>query len=163
MSRTLNGTPQYDVGPPMTLSPFTAGTSVSALPANRAYYARTVNGGTISGLQVDIGVSSGNACVGVYRSSGTGIAARPGTRIATSGSVPCPAVGVQTIALTASVAVLPGDWLALVFDNGTATVRRILNAATNSAALAGQQDAAFPLPATAAAVGSGNVVMLVGS
>lgn len=158
----LSGVP--DTGPPMTFDPRWASTTVAALPANRAYYARTVNGGTINGVQIDVGVQSGNICIGVYRTTGAGPAARPGTRVATSGSVLCPAVGAQTVNFTAPITVLPGDWLAIVSDNATATFRRVLNSGLQSAALFCQQDSAFPLPATTTAPGaSGNTVMMVGA
>jgi len=158
----LAGAP--DTGPPMTFDPRWGNTSVAAPTANRAYYARTRDGGVITGVQLDIGVSSGNICVAVYRNTGSGPAARPGTRVATSGTTASPGTGAQTISFGGSVTVQPGDWFYIAADNATITFRRALNAGLAPLSLFCQQDSAFPAPATAGPVAAAaNTVLMVGT
>lgn len=89
--------------------------------ANSTRFYRVVEGGTISKIRLSIGVSSGNICVAAYSNTLTGLAAKPGTRLATSGSVASPGTGIQDIALGASVVLAVGDWLAVGADNTTVT------------------------------------------
>lgn len=154
-----------DRGVPLTVDPRASGTSLGASgAANRAYYARVVNWGTITGLMVDIGVSSGNIAAAVYSNTGVGAAARPGTRTATTGSIASPGTGPQTLSLGGSVVVEPGDWFCVAADNTTVTFRRVLNAGLVSAALFCQQDSAFPPPANASSLATtSNTIMIVGS
>lgn len=154
-----------DVGPPMTIDPRTSGTTLSALgAANRAMVGRVTSGGTITGITVEVGVASGNISVAVYRNSGSGAAARPGARVATSGAVACPAAGVQTVPLGGAVTVQPGDWFALSADNVTATFRRLLSGAGGAyLSLYGQVDAAHPTPASVTLAAAATTVMMVGT
>jgi hypothetical protein len=89
--------------------------------SNYCLYQRVIGSGTISKIGLWIKVSSGNISVAVYSNSGTGSAAVPTTRQATSGAVSCPASGYAEISLGASVAVNDGDWIAISVDNVTAT------------------------------------------
>jgi hypothetical protein len=89
--------------------------------ANDARFVRVLAGGTISKVGLQVEVSSGNISVGVFRKTGAGRTAGPGSRVATSGAVACPAVGYAEVSLGASVDVEPGDYLALSCDNTTAS------------------------------------------
>lgn len=127
--------------------------------ANRTIYVRMRNGAVITKVGYQVGVQSGNVCVAAYANTGAGRAATPGARLATSGSVACPAVGYAETALGAAVTVLPGDWLALACDNITATFAAALgqNVTNLVAGLVAYQDAsAFPCPTTPAIAGYGS-------
>lgn len=125
--------------------------------AGYAYYMRLVGYGmTVSALRIYVGAQSGNICVGVYGSQGSGSSAAPYNLKATTGSIPCPAPGEQAVALTSSVTIARGDWVAIAVDNTGASFLRSAptTAVTNGAAA--NQASAFPLPGTAdAANGSG--------
>lgn len=149
------GDPQ-NLGFPATVDPRNLAFTSGIGSANRTYYHRVTGGGTITKIGLYVAASSGNICVSVYANTGTGRASMPGNRVATSGSVACPAVGYQEIALGASVTVTSGDyWFAISLDNGTAT---FATAGTSGQAIQGMsawQDSAFPSPATAAASNGG--------
>lgn len=145
-------------GFPVTVDPRQIAFTSSIGSASRAYYHRVTGGGLITKIGLYVATTSGNVCVSVYANTGTGRASMPGARVATSGSVACPAVGYAEISLGASVDVASGDhWFAISMDNTTAT---IASAGTSGQAIQGVsawQDAAFPCPATATPVnGSGN-------
>ena len=89
--------------------------------ANSTRFYRVLNGGTITKVRINVGVQSGNIGVAAYRNTGTGLAAVPGIQLATSGSIACPAPGINDVALGSSVTLLSGDWLAIGADNTTAT------------------------------------------
>jgi hypothetical protein len=91
--------------------------------ANDAMYYRVRGSGVISKIAMIINVSSGNVSVAVLR--GTPGLTTPGARIATSGTVACPAAGTQEISLGGSVAVNEGDWFGISVDNTTATFGRV--------------------------------------
>ncbi len=97
--------------------------AVGAGSANALYGYRVIEGGTITKIRVGVGTTSaGNICVAVYGNSGVGLAARPLNRVATSGTVPCPAANTTAdIPLGTSVVVAAGDWLTFGCDSGTAT------------------------------------------
>lgn len=105
---------------------YAVGSSAAYAPvaASQTRYMRLLTGGVpMSKVAVDVGVQSGNIAVAVYRNSGVGKAARPtGGRLATSGSVACPAVGYQEIDLGATIVPQPGDWVAIATDNATVTL-----------------------------------------
>lgn len=139
-----------NLGFPATMDPrliaFTGGVGT----ANRAYYHRVTGGGTITKIGLYVANSSGNICVSVYGNSGTGRASMPGNRVATSGSVACPAVGYAEISLGASVNVSSGDfWFAVSIDNATATLATAGTAGQAIQGMSAWQDSAFPCPATA--------------
>lgn len=132
--------------------------------ANRCLYLRATGSGVISKIAVDIGTSSGNIDVGVYANTGVGRAARPAARKTSSGSVASPGTGYQEIALTASVYVEEGDWLAVSSDN--ATVTYALTGGNGSSGSMAQglshfQTGTFPLPATAAPSGTNAIYSVV--
>ncbi len=72
---------------------------------------------TVTAIRTSIAASSGNLDVGLYNNSGT--------RLASSGSVTCPAAGAASINFTASATINPGIYyLAISADNTTATFNR---------------------------------------
>lgn len=113
----------YAIGVPMTYGllgqqsqlGFTAG------GANQCRYFRVIGSGTIDSIGIVIGSTTGNIGVAVYRKTGVGRDARPGTRLATTGSIASPGNGYQEIALGASVSVENGDFFALSASSGTIT------------------------------------------
>lgn len=106
-------------GIPSTVPTFLMGPQAGVQPgANLVRYYRLFDEGTISAIRLSVVNSIGNIEVAVYRSNGqTGIANAPASRIATSGTVAAPALGVQDIALPGLTVVEPGDWFALVASN----------------------------------------------
>lgn len=115
---------------------FAAGT------ANEANYVpATLTGpATITGIRLRIGTSSGTICVGLYSESGT--------RLATSGSVSCPASGLQIVSFTTPYVALPGRyWLAVSVSNNTVTLSRPgASSSTTGPLTARTQANAHPLP-----------------
>jgi len=147
-----------NLGFPTNIDPRSISLAANVGSANRTHYYRATGGGAITKLGLYVSASSGNVCVSVYANTGTGRASMPGARVATSGSVACPAAGYAEIALGATVNVTSGDfWLAISVDNTTAQFGA---AATSAFAIQGVmawQDTAFPSPATATPTnGSGN-------
>jgi hypothetical protein len=130
--------------------------TTDALPlvaANTAVYLRVRDGGVINFIGFLVVVSSGNVSVAAYRNTGLGRAAVPGARLATSGSVACPAIGYATLALDVPAALRPGDWLAISANNATATFKTLLAAQGDSDLGLGRmlrQGTAHPCPSTAA-------------
>jgi hypothetical protein len=99
--------------------------------------------------------SSGNVDVGIYDDDGTG--GGPGTRLVSSGSVPCPAPGAAAVTITTTLLAPGRYWAALVPDNGTADFRygadRLgIRAFTPTRA---SKASSFPLPATISGAGFG--------
>lgn len=118
----LSGTYAPLLGFPHTVPPMLVGTlSQSLTSANRAYAYRSLEPGTITKIGLQVGVSSGNICVAVYSSTGSGRSRRPATRKATSGAIACPTSGYAEISLGGSVDVAVGDYLVISADNTTAT------------------------------------------
>ena len=113
--------------------------------ANRAVYApcSLQAAATITGVRLLVGTQSGNICVGLYDSSGS--------RVATSGSVACPASGLASVSFTGNYSASAGRfYLALAADNTTATFGWCESAAGASGPATSRHEAsAFPLPATA--------------
>jgi hypothetical protein len=137
-------------GYPATADPvLTSGTYTSA--ANQARYMRVRDGGTISKVRLNIVTSSGNICIAVYRNSGSGLSAVPGSLVVSSGSVASPGTGDQDISLGSTIAVYPGDWIGISADNGTVQFASTANASAATTLGSGrhyQQTTAFPLPST---------------
>jgi hypothetical protein len=134
----------YDlwIGNPSPGTPGSSGVPV----ANRVYLtAFTVQKRvTVDTAICQIGVSSGNICLGIYNDSGT--------RLGTTGSTATPASGLASIAMTGSVALSPGNryWAAIEFDNATATAfylggQAVLITNTRQAT---HVDTTFPLPSS---------------
>lgn len=139
------------------------GTGSNAWPvANDARYARVLGSGTISKIGLEVMTASGNISVAVYSKTGSGINAKPGARVATSGAIACPAVGYVEISLGASVAVSDGDYLALSCDNAVAAFRGQSGSAnTLAAVISYAQGAAHPLPPAATPVASASRIPLL--
>jgi hypothetical protein len=114
-------------GIPRTLSVGFAN-SGGTITADNTWYIRMVEGGSFSKIVIYVQATSGNIAVAVYRNSGSGAASTPAARVGTSGSVPCPSVGIAEISLGATVSMLVGDWMALGADNVTATFTRYTGA-----------------------------------
>lgn len=134
-----------------TMDPLLTITSRAIGAANRAVFARLIEGGTVSKVRLSITVQAGNISVAAYRNSGTGVDSVPGTRLATSGAVACPATGIADVALGASVDLLPGDWLGVSSDDTTTafhSLSTLAAAAPRAAGRMGFQETAHPLPAT---------------
>lgn len=132
--------------------------------ANRGIYLRTMNGGPVSAIGFEVGVQSGNVSVAAFANTGVGKLAVPSTRLATSGTVACPASGYAEVALGATVNLAPGDWLFLSCDNTTASFARYapLSAAFN-AGTAYRQDTAHPAPSPAGTLAAtSSIPILVG-
>lgn len=144
-----------------------ASSSGSVVTANRAYYVRatnmlkTVTG--VSQLVLMVANSSGNICVGVYANSGSGRAARPTTRKATTGAIACPGIGVATVSLGSTISIDPGDWLALSCDNTTATFARGSSIVTAQDGLTHAQAAAHPLPSSVGTLIAGAAPFYIGA
>jgi hypothetical protein len=96
-----------------------AGTVVAQ--ANQTYYYKVVSGGVVGKVGLNVGVQSGDISVAVYANTGAGRTSAPGTQLATSGAVSCPAAGYAEVALDTTVTVARGDWLAISADNATVT------------------------------------------
>lgn len=140
------------LGFPCSVPPhFRAGVT-SIVSSNRRYYMRVTEGGTISKIGLEVGTASGNISVAIYSNTGAGRSAAPGARIATSGSVSCPASGYAEVSLGGSYPVQPGDWISLAADNTTATFQCAFTGVAGSNLPKGVQakeDSAFTAPATA--------------
>jgi hypothetical protein len=138
--------------------------AVSVGNANLVWYYRVTEAGTISKLRLYVVAVSGNICVAAYRNSGSGLASVPGTRLATSGSIVCPASGINDVSLGASVSVGVGDWLAIGADNNTATFTGSTGIGDGTL-WAGRvcTGVVFPAPATpSTAPNNTNLIQLIG-
>lgn len=119
--------------------------------ANAAIYLRVQDGGPVSKIGLKIGTQGSNISVAVYRNSGKGRNAVPGTRLATSGSVTCPVAGYAEVALDKAVYLHVGDWIAVSADTTVATFGSLLAAGADHNIGKGRQyrqATAHPLPAT---------------
>lgn len=125
--------------------------------ANRAIYmpATLQGSGTINAIQIRVGNSSGSISVGLFDSGGV--------RVATSGGVACPSVGLAEVALTGNYVASPGRYyLGISVDNNTATFSRPNAGGTAGPMTARYQETAHPLPGTATFAGVANPVSIVG-
>jgi hypothetical protein len=93
------------------------GTTAGVCSTNVSYYHRVIEGGTFTAIRMGINVSSGNICLAAFKNTGSGLTAKAGNRIATTGSIPCPVSGTTDIPMGSSVTVAAGDWLAVSADN----------------------------------------------
>ena len=119
---------QTDVQDPLgigfncTCGQVTQVTTTALAAANFFYYVQLVSGGYAStNFYVDISVQSGNMCVAIYTNTG-GTPGAPGARLWTSGSISTPGAGLQAVSMGATYTPNKGDWLAVAFDNTTATL-----------------------------------------
>lgn len=122
----------------------------TAVTANQRIYLRCRDGGPVSKIGFMVGAQSGNISVDVYGNNGlAGVLARPSALRATSGSVACPAIGYQEVALVSGVTMAPGEWLSICADNGTASFYRVAVAGFSSTlgnGLTHHQNSAFTAP-----------------
>lgn len=90
-----------------------------AMAVNRTVYQRRRTPAVpISQVDFLVVVQSGNICIAAHaHNSATD---GPGTRLATTGSVACPAPGAQTLSLGATVT---PEWLSISADNATVSFR----------------------------------------
>lgn len=127
--------------------------------ANRAYYWRTSEHKEITSIVVEVGTSSGNISVATYANSGAGRGGLPtGGRTATSGAIACPAGGVTSISLGATINHQRGDWFGMSCDNAVATFIGYSTGIVVGAiytGIGGYQLTAHPCPATPALTGNG--------
>jgi hypothetical protein len=139
------------------IDPMLTGSNVSIGAPNRCIYVRAHTGAIITKIGVSVTVASGNVSVAAYANTGVGRAATPGTQLATSGAVACPAAGYREIALPNAVRVNAGDWLGLSVDNTTASFAAGSGPGANDIQLGVclYQDTAHPAPATPASLSSG--------
>lgn len=131
------------------------GHATSALTGNggtsSARYTRFLTGGPCSKIAIQVGTQSGNISVAIYRNSGVGTAAVPGTRVATTGAIACPVTGYQEISLGSTLQIYPGDWVGVSADNATATFQTYQTsqlAAMGAGVSYLQTSGAHPCPAT---------------
>jgi len=145
-----------NLGFPATMDLRQISSAATVGTANRTHYHRVTGGGTITKIGIYIGAWSGNICVSVYASTGTGRASMPGARVATTGSIPCPASNYAEVPLGTSLNIASGDfWFAISADNTTATFGSAGSGTQNIQGVAAWQDSAFPSPATATPVNGG--------
>lgn len=146
---TLAATDPLRVGFPYTVDPRLLGNQQTIQLANRTFYFRVTGAGPVSKLGLYVQTSSGNVCLSVYANSGSGRSAAPGARVATTGSIACPALGYAEPSLGSTVAVTHMDfWFALACDNLTAMFASFSSNAWAVQGLAAWQDSAFPSPST---------------
>lgn len=146
-------------GMPWTVDPRLTSAQAQVGAANRGWWYR-VSGGKqgVTKIALSVVTSSGNICAAIYANTGTGRAAAPGARLATTGSIACPAAGYAELTLDASVDVAQGDhWFYFSADNITATFEAAASGApATTVGLRGYAEAAFPAPASAPALQVGN-------
>ena len=111
---------------PVTVDPALTNNATSTFSANTVAIARVLGPGplTISNINVHVATSAGNLNVGIWRDNGSNA---PGTLVAQSGSVACPAAGVGTISLGGSFTVGEGDWLGVAFSSASTLLRMYVN------------------------------------
>lgn len=142
------------LGFPATVDPgIVRSTDNMSLPAaNAAIFSRVRDAGPVSKIGYRVLTQSGNLSLAVYRNTGRGREARPGTRLATTGAFVCPVPGYYEQPLGSSLWVHAGDWLAITADNTTATFHSLLAAGADSDIGKGRQyrqATAHPAPAAA--------------
>lgn len=150
----------------VTADPANANTTASIGLANRTIYQRVVSGATITKVAIDVTTSAGNIAISVHSNTGSGRTSAPGTRLATTGAVACPAVGYAEISLGASVVVAAGDWIGIGGDNATTAFRGFGNALLASDLFAGRSgyasDYPAPNPPSAITNGLGRAPLVIG-
>jgi hypothetical protein len=140
----------------------------ATIGAGSARYYRVRSGGTISKIGLQITTQAGNIDVGIYRNNGqSGQLAAPGSLVASSGSVACPAVGYAEVSLSTNAVVMPGDWIALATDNASTAFRSRISSAQTTDLAKGRcvGQSVFPLPTPLATPGTaeaGRIIVLNG-
>ncbi len=119
--------------------------------SNRAIYMRALGTGPIANVVLDIGGSSGNISIAICTSSAQ--RSNPSARVASSGAIACPASGVATVSLGATVTIGPNHWFAVSADNTTFTIRSVegtpnVTVGGGATGFGAYQDGAHPIPST---------------
>lgn len=139
--------PQLDLAV-MSVDPRRVWTN-TAVSANVAYVSafqvrRPV---TVTTAAFHVGTQNGNLDIGIYSGAIGAL-----TRLGSTGTFACPAAGVQSQALTASVTLVPGvRYFGAVAGNGTAALYAVANTASSvmqSIGLMGSAATSFVLPAS---------------
>ena len=140
----------------------TVNTSTTWAASNLALYMRVMGGLAVTNIIFLLDLSSGNYDIGLYTSTGVGIAAVPNNRIASKGSTAQPIAGLITSPVGSVNTVTQGtDWIALAADNTTCEIAGI---GSNASVLPGwyaSEAAAFPLPTGAGTFGTRSFVPYV--
>lgn len=124
-----------DTLPRTVFDPSRADTGVSPANLKNAYFFPVIGSrDSIARLFFEVTNQAGNVEMGVYLNVGEGRSARPGTKIATTGLVACPAVGVQSLPLDVAVN-LDGarHWIGVYFDTAATGLLGIAGAETTKA------------------------------
>lgn len=110
---------------PHTVDPCIGDDLASVGTANDCHYNRVYHGGQIDTIRIVVGVSNGTISVAAYSSDGgTRSLNKPSARIATSGSVACPAAGGADVSIAATITLGHfTHWMALSASGTTATFR----------------------------------------
>ena len=154
-----------DLGYATTVAPGSAvGTTFSPRAGNAAFAMLLSAGVTTSALRIDVALSTGDISLGIYTSRSAGLGRLPATRQVTTGPIPCPAVGLATVALPQATPIGANSYAAISVDNDQATVAcvNVLAAAMTMGTAAYQADA-HPLPPTATALNGNSHVPWVTS
>ena len=156
-----NSADPFGLGAAFSFLPiFTDSTARATAAANEAVYVRIVGAGTFSSVACRVSTASGNISIGVFADTVVGGVHQPGARVATTGSVTCPASGnASALSLGGSVTVTHGShWFGFVADNTTATfVTQQVTPLNDPAMYPGvcyAQSSAFPLPTAASSLTS---------
>jgi hypothetical protein len=100
---------------------------------------------TVTGARTYIATQSGNICVGIYDAAGN--------RVASTGTLACPAAGERSVAFTAPVTLMPGVRYYLAFASSNTTVALAIR--HGIIATSGYVDiTALPLPSTISVPGN---------
>ena len=126
----------------------------AALGANTAYFMRFVVPTAFkpNRFVFYVAASSGNVDAGLYTDDGTGLA--PSTRILSTGSTACPAIGRAALVITETLLVPGVYWGAFAADNATATFTHPDNR-TGRIQQIRSKTTSFPLPSSI--TGTGNI------
>ena len=126
------------------------GTASHVGAANRTVYVPVhITGScTVTGIRWVCVGSNGNVCVALYSSAGV--------RLATSGSVACPAVGLATTNFASSYAAKPGRYYLAFGSSTTTTFTMRMSSATANITLQNIYENSFPAPANISSAGGTN-------
>lgn len=156
MSRTIYGAPTGDplgLGYPVSIHPALVAVQANT-GAGRTHFYRVIGSGPVSKIGLNILTTGSNMCVAIHANTGAGLNARPGTRLATSGSIATPAIGYTEIALDATINVVHGQhWFSIGSDTITPQFAVCTTTGHLIAGARAYQDV-FPVPATPTPIGS---------
>jgi hypothetical protein len=146
--------------PPWVLMPYTGATIINSSNSvganNRAliFPADLYAAATITGVRFRVNASAGNISVGLYDASLN--------RLATSGSVACPASGQANVAFSSSYAAIPGRYYIGLSASSTGATFYIVQQTTTGGVIAPKfMDTAHPLPDPFVSAGTTSIVPAV--